>query len=116
VSYAFKDVLIPFDLGEIWCRTPFSTAKCRILWRLSIASMGEMVSPCLRPLSSLIGRPRIPFNRILEEEEVKVRLIQSLNLSPKPNLSSTSSKYAYETESKAFAMSSLRKRARIFFL
>jgi hypothetical protein len=54
--------------------------------------------------------------RILEEEEVKARLIQSLHLALQPNLSSTSSKYAHETESKAFAMSSLRKRVEIFFL
>jgi hypothetical protein len=119
VSSAYKDVLISFDLGEIWCKTLFSITKCRILWRGSIArmkSMGEMGSPCLRPLSCLIGRPEIPFKRILEEEEVKTRLIQSLNLAPKANLSNTSSKYAHETESKAFAMSSLRKRAGIFYL
>jgi hypothetical protein len=116
--YAYKDVLIPFDLVEIWCNTPFSTVKCRILCRGSIArmkSMGEMGSPCLRPRSCLIGRPGIPFKWILEEE-VKARLIQFLHLASKPNLSSTFIKYAHEIESKALAMSNLRKRAGIFFL
>jgi hypothetical protein len=79
-------------------------------------SMGRWGSRCLRPLSCLIGRLEVPFKRILEEEEVKTRLIQSLHLVPKPNLFSTFSKYAHDTESKAFAISSLRKRVGIFFL
>jgi hypothetical protein len=78
--------------------------------------MGEMESPCHMLLSCLRGFPGVPLRRILDEEVVKTMLIYSLHFGPNTNLSITSSRYAQETESKAFAMSSLTKRARVFFL
>jgi hypothetical protein len=57
----------------------------------------------------------MPFMRILEDEDDKAKLIQSLHLTPKPGYSKTSSRYAHETESKAFAMSSLINNTGVFF-
>jgi hypothetical protein len=111
--------LILLDLGKIECRISFSTARWKILWRWSMArmkSMEEIGSPYLRLRTCLIGRPEIPFKRILEDEEERAKLIQSLHLVLKPSFSNTSNRYAYETESKDFAMSSLRKRVGTFFL
>jgi hypothetical protein len=45
---AYKNVLIPFNLGVMWCITPLSVARWRNFWRGSIArmkSMGEIGSP-----------------------------------------------------------------------
>jgi hypothetical protein len=63
-----------------------------------------------------MGFREVPLRRTLEENEVSVMLNQSLLLGPDPNFCSTSKRYAQETESKAFAMSSLMKRALVFFL
>jgi hypothetical protein len=91
VSSAYKEAFIPLDLGEIGCNTPLSAASWRILWSGSIAnmkSMGDIGSPCRSPCSCLIGQPRPPFRRILDEEVAKDMEIHSHHLHPNPSLSS----------------------------
>jgi hypothetical protein len=114
-----SDVLIPLSLAEMGWRIPLSVATFRSLSKGSIAmikSIGESGSPCLSPLSCFMGFPGVPLRRILEEDEANAMLNQSLHLGPNPNFYRTSRRYAQETESKAFAMSSLMKRALVFFL
>jgi hypothetical protein len=62
-----------------------------------------------------MGFPGVPFRRTLEVEEARVKLSHSLHFGPKPNLCSTSKRYAQDTELKAFVMSTLMKRACVFF-
>jgi hypothetical protein len=103
---------MPLVLGEILFMTPFSTAMCTIFWRGSIVrmkSIGDIESPCLSPRSCFIGQHGIPFRRILEDDETRVKLIQSIHRAPKPSFAKTSRRYAQENKSKAFAMSSLMK-------
>jgi hypothetical protein len=88
---------------------------CRFT-KIAVSSAYKETLTCLRPRSCLIGRPGIPFKRILEDDEARAKLIQSLHLAPKPSFSMTSRRYAQDNESKAFAMSSLMKSAGIFFL
>jgi hypothetical protein len=120
VSSVYSDTFIPMDLGATGCSKFFSIARCRIFfWKGSIArikDIGERGSPCRKPLSCLIGCPSNLFRRIIDDKVDSTILIYYLHLGPKPSLSIRSSKYSQEMESKAFAMSNLRKRAGIFFL
>jgi hypothetical protein len=79
-------------------------------------SIGDMGSPWLRPLSCLMGFLGIPLRRILDDVVDKAKVIHSRHPMPNPKISSTSRRYAHETESKALAMSNLMKNVFIFFL
>lgn len=94
-------------------RWPSSVAILRSLCRGSIARMnryGDRGSPCLNPLRWSILSPSIPFRETLEEEAERINATQSRHLALKPILSRSVSRYSYETESKALAMSNLKKR------
>jgi hypothetical protein len=53
--------------------------------------------------------PNLPFNKILEEDEARMRDIRLRHLCPNHILASTWRRKPQLSESKAFAMSSLRK-------
>lgn len=72
--------------------------------------------PCRRPRPCLMGGPATPFKSILEEEKQRRAAIQSLNLLRNPLHWRRSRIYSHLTESKAFRMSSLKRRDRVLRL
>jgi hypothetical protein len=75
-------------------------------------SIGEMGSPCLRPLPWKKGSPGKPFMSTLVEEEDWSMVIQRIHLGPKPNCRRTLMRNAQDTLSKALATSSLSNKDR----
>lgn len=81
-----------------------------------INSSGNNGSPCIRPLACLIFWLGLPFIRILEDEDPRIEDIWLRHLVLNPKAASTSNKYCQPTQSNAFEMSNLIKRAGCFFL
>jgi hypothetical protein len=67
-------------------------------------------SPCLSPLLCLIRFPTLPFAMIQDEEVLHISESKSLQRRLNPNLSISSNIYSHETESKAHAISNLKKK------
>jgi hypothetical protein len=53
--------------------------------------------------------PGTPLSKIWVEEVIRIPLITSLHMGPKPNFSNTSRRKGQETESKALEMSNFKR-------
>jgi hypothetical protein len=72
-------------------------------------NMGDIGSPCRRPLPCTIFLPGTPFTRTLVLAVYSINATHLKKLSENPNFRRTSIKKAQDKESKALEISSLRR-------